>query len=367
MRGRPPVHSLTQIVQNPLAPTDLLDLPPFTADRLRYLLQTNEEDVEGKAALNFLATYGLICNSTLCPRHNVGMYLSMDSVRKAEKFMWRCRSCRQEGSSGRTSIKKGSIFENSTFPLQKLLTLFFHWAANHNSNHQTILREVGISKQASIDWYNFLRDVCQEWVFRHQAQNKLGGPGTEVEVDESPFYREKYSRGVRRRHVWVISMVQKDTKEVRLLPFDQTGSPSDLIPIILDNVRPGTTIITDGQRASGILSNLGTYQDQWAEHGLKFGDPDDSTLKDDMRRIAGTAIAVFPTYLYQWIYRHTHPTRLFENILITIAELFPTNCDNGMTPPCWSHHPECSSGLHIKDVFCCIDAYFKKQAPYCSA
>ena len=44
-----------------------------------------------------------------------------------------------------------------------------------------------ISEPTAVDWYYFIRDVCTEHFKQHPVQ--IGGPGLEVEVDESKFGR----------------------------------------------------------------------------------------------------------------------------------------------------------------------------------
>ena len=40
-----------------------------------------------------------------------------------------------------------------------------------------------------MDWYNFIRDVCAEYFTRNPVV--IGGPGVEVEIDESKFGKKK--------------------------------------------------------------------------------------------------------------------------------------------------------------------------------
>ena len=44
-----------------------------------------------------------------------------------------------------------------------------------------------------MDWYNFVRDICEEYFLAHPAV--IGRPGVEVEIDESKFGKRKYNRG----------------------------------------------------------------------------------------------------------------------------------------------------------------------------
>ena len=67
----------------------------------------------------------------------------------------------------------------------------------------------------------------------------IGGPGTEVEIDESVFYKTKYNRGRRRENTWVFGMVQRGTNSVIMVPVERRDAAT-LIPIIMQYIRPGS-------------------------------------------------------------------------------------------------------------------------------
>ena len=54
-------------------------------------------------------------------------------------------------------------------------------------------KELQISEPTGVDWFNFIRDVCAEYFKQNPVV--IGGPGIEVEIDESKFGRRKYNRG----------------------------------------------------------------------------------------------------------------------------------------------------------------------------
>jgi hypothetical protein len=59
-----------------------------------------------------------------------------------------------------------------------------------------IMKETEIkAKDKVIDFYNFFRDLTQGWAQRVQTNEKLGGLGVVVEIDEIKYFKAKYNRG----------------------------------------------------------------------------------------------------------------------------------------------------------------------------
>ena len=52
-----------------------------------------------------------------------------------------------------------------------------------------------VTDHTAVNWYNFIRDVCAQYFPDHPKV--IGGPGEEVEIDESKFGRRKYNCGRR--------------------------------------------------------------------------------------------------------------------------------------------------------------------------
>ena len=51
-------------------------------------------------------------------------------------------------------------------------------------------KEFGFSSRTVVDWANFCREVAIDAVFKHSE--KIGGPGSVVEIDESKFGKRKF-------------------------------------------------------------------------------------------------------------------------------------------------------------------------------
>lgn len=80
-----------------------------------------------------------------------------------------------------------------------------------SSKLATVQAETNIQSQTTIiDYYNFLRDLCQGWAMRVQANTRLGGLGRIIEVDESKLFHAKYNRGdmLGRQYDWVFGMLE---------------------------------------------------------------------------------------------------------------------------------------------------------------
>ena len=91
-----------------------------------------------------------------------------------------------------------------------------------------------ISLPTAVDWYNFIGDVCAEHFQHHPVE--IGGPGIEVEIDESKFGRRKYNRGRWQEGHWVFGGVERISGKSFLVEVQQRDA-NTLIPIITQYIR----------------------------------------------------------------------------------------------------------------------------------
>ena len=117
--------------------------------------------------------------------------------------------------SSRFSVRFGSFFSNTHLSLHQILRAAYYWANHPSSTLTTIQTEASIhSKTTIIDYYNYFRDICQEWALRIQVNDRLGGLGRIIEIDESKLFHAKYNRGdmLRRTYDWVFGMLEARIK-----------------------------------------------------------------------------------------------------------------------------------------------------------
>lgn len=120
-----------------------------------------------------------------------------------------------------------------------------------------ISRELRIgSDHTVVDWKNFSREVCLSILKLDNEKN--GGTGRTVEIDESKFGKRKYHRGKRVDGVWVFGGIERETKKC-FFEVVEDRSANTLIPIIKKYILPGTTILSDCWKAYSSIESEG-YQ-----------------------------------------------------------------------------------------------------------
>ena len=112
----------------------------------------------------------------------------------------------------------------------------------------------------------FCREVCEVSLF--ERQEKIGGPGKLVQIDESKIGKRKYHR----KHVvegqWVFGGIEGDSRKSFIVTVEDR-SEDTLLALIKEWIAPGTTIVSDGWKAYANLSKHG-YIHKTVNHSLEF-------------------------------------------------------------------------------------------------
>ena len=196
--------------------------------------------------------------------------------------------------------------------------------------------ELGLTAKTLVDWNNFMREICSNYVQDHLAP--IGGRGKIVEIDESLFFKTKYNRGRRREKNWVFGGCERGNSKNCFFVCVENRNRHTLIPLIKKHILPGSVIVSDEWAAyNGISSVAGFDYVHWkVNHSLNFVNPSNQDahtqtiescwgrLKKVYRIRNGTSNQLFSSYMNQFIFqsRFPYPTT-FGHILFYIHQDYP--------------------------------------------
>lgn len=236
-----------------------------------------------------------------------------------------CDRCGQH-----VSPTSGTIFHKSSTPLSIWYHCFYMMSSNKaGTSAMQIMRETGVSYPTAHRMMHKIRSLMEA------SEKQLEG---EAELDETfvhpnPYKRssagKKFSYDARRTGSVIFGMVQRNG-EAKVWHVKSTGARV-LLPIIEQNIKPGTLIHTDGFGVYRTLSRRG-YQHRWTEHGKhEYYTPDSSTQNIEnlwshfKRGIKGVYRHVNDKYLqlyaqeYAWRYSHRNDVSMFWSLMSKIT------------------------------------------------
>ena len=208
---------------------------------------------------------------------------------------------------------KGSWFDGIKLTMQQAILILYFWVYKYTQMQLRHELKIG-SKHTSVDWYNFVREVCAKILISESEQ--IGGIGVTVEIDESMFCgRRKYNRGQIRNQIWVFGAVESHDKSKCFLVPVLRRNRATLLPIIRRWIKPGTTIISDFWGAYNCLQYQG-FQHLRVNHQYNFVDPDTGAHTNTIegtwshaKRIlprTGTSSELLGSYLIEFMYRREY-------------------------------------------------------------
>jgi len=220
--------------------------------------------------------------------------------------IWFCYGCQKQ-----FTLKVGTIFEDSALGLDKWMTATWMLVNCRNGvSSYEIARSLGITQKSAWFMLQRIRQALQE-----NSVMKLGGPGSEVEVDETFIggkarfmHKDRRIKMKVREHNWgkaiVMGMLERDGKvSARVIPDRKKDA---LRAAILDTIDAGSLVYTDEHvaypsaisedYAHKIVNHLQQYVDGTVHtQGIEnFW----SCLK---RELTGTYISVEPFHLFRYV------------------------------------------------------------------
>lgn len=188
-----------------------------------------------------------------------------------------------------------------------------------------------MDRNTTVDWNNYLREVCVFDVARKNA-GQIGGDGHIVEIDESLFTRRKNNAGRVLPQQWVFGGLCRETGE-RFLVRVPDRSAKTLLEEITRHIKPGTTIMSDCWRGynTATLQDAG-YHHLTVNHRYNFVDPATGASTQQVERMwgsakwrnkvqRGTSRHHLDTYLAEYMWRSTAGSDKFP-ILLGVIRAF---------------------------------------------
>jgi len=220
--------------------------------------------------------------------------------------IWFCKGCKKQ-----FTIKVGTIFEDSPLGMDKWMTAVWLMVNCKNGiSSYEIARDLGITQKSAWHMMHRVRRALQE-----NSIVKIGGPGSEVEVDETFIggaarfmHRDKHRRRITetgtKDKTPVVGVLERGG-EVRATVV-QSRRKKPLQAHVREHVEPGGEVYTDA-----LMSYMGLTQQGYAhkviDHAERYVDGKVHTnglenfwslLK---RGLKGTYVSVEPFHLFRYL------------------------------------------------------------------
>ena len=239
-------------------------------------------------------------NGPVCPACDRKEHYYLKSQRR-----WKCKECGRQ-----FSVKLGTIFEDSPIPLDKWLTaLWMLINCKNGISSYELGRDLGVTQKSAWFMLHRLRLALQQG-----SLVKLGGKGSEVEVDETfiggkarNMHHDVHQRRIVRSgphdKAVVFGMLERGG-EVRTKVIQNRRKPT-LQREIRDHVTVDSVLFSDRlQSYEGLMRDYSHYM---IDHAVKYVDGKVHTNGMEnywsllKRGLKGTYISVEPFHLFRYL------------------------------------------------------------------
>lgn len=201
------------------------------------------------------------------------------AIDNSEKYGYRFRCSKSRKICKNSySILHGTWFWKSNLSLTDQILIIYCYCLEISSCQLKGMINIS-SSNTTADWMNYFNDICA--IYLSETNNeKIGGIGRIVEIDESLIFKRKNNRGrisvSQQEKTWLFGGICRETKDTFFkLVSDRTEST--LMQVLQDNVIEGTTIYSDQWRGYLNLEAYG-YNHSTVNHSENFLSPEDNTI-----------------------------------------------------------------------------------------
>jgi len=201
----------------------------------------------------------------------------------------------------------------------------YYWLSKATSKQ--IETYLGLSDKTVTAFTHYLQQLVGDSL--NEVDLVIGGPGIEVEVDETKLGKVKNHRGHRVDGVWVLVGVERTTERKVFLRILENRTAETLSELIQRHVASGSIVITDCWRGYGSLESLG-YHHLTVNHSQTFKDPltgactntvegTNNALKMSMQPRKRTREC--EDNLWEFIWRRKNESHLWQSFLEALKEI----------------------------------------------
>lgn len=203
-------------------------------------------------------------------KHGPDEKIRMTYLKSRSKFVCPKKEC-QVSITART----GSFLKNMHLTENELFAILYCFVSGYNQTETQ--KATGVAYKTVLQWFTYMRKVCQVVVYTDYEGNKLGGIGSTIEIDEHKQCHRHGNIGriLAVEGVWIFGGIERDTGRVFIVRT-ATRDAASLIPLLKGFVHPGTKIISDGWGAYYHLDQHGFEhsKDDVVTHAGNFVHPD---------------------------------------------------------------------------------------------
>ena len=201
------------------------------------------------------------------------------------------------------------------------MTLAFLWL--HKVSSMRIVEITGIDNKTLQHYIKKFQLIIATSL--NNEDTIIGGPGIEVQLDESKFGRRKYEKGHRVEGVWVFGGVENTVERKVFLKVVQDRTKETLEAIIKRHVKAGSIIVTDGWKGYFGVGEMKEYTHHWVNHSLNFVDPESRIhtnsiegtwfgVKQQVSHRQRTAVLI-EEKLIEFIWRRLHKNNVWDSFV----------------------------------------------------
>lgn len=274
--------------------------------------------------------HGLLLEMKLCEK--CGRECRVDVYRKA----FRCGLSYQKGKKARKkcnfyqSLYKGTWLGRSHCSIETNMC-FLNFFVQDFFSYEVARNELQLSDLSISEWASFAREVLVAWCIRQEE--KIGGVGQIVEIDEAEFGKRKLSVGQVVEGQWVFGGFCRNFRSCFMVPVEKRDRHT-LASIIEDRILPGTTIISDCLKTYKCLESE-EFQQLTVNHSYKFLDMESGVHPDSVEQhwrevkqrvpMIGRKKKPFVGYLATSMFKMRFPDskKRFHVLIKEIAKLYP--------------------------------------------